>query len=172
MAKRKKPPLPRLLKPLLLPLKRLPPRPLLPLLKRLPPRLLKPPRPLLKPRPLLLPLKPLPHRLPTPPRPLLTLPPQPPKKPRSNHYFLRQKKPASAGFFHLFLWTVMNPPQASSRQPNPSSWLATAIQSVEQFSTAASASCASAGRLFCSLKCAATTCWSRFVSICFNNVAA
>ena len=93
MAKRKKSPPLRLLKPLRPPLKLLLPRL---------PRPLKPPRRLLK---LLLPrpLKP-PPRLLKPRQHLLQKPPhRPPKKPRSNHYFLRQKKPASAGFFHSFL---------------------------------------------------------------------
>ena len=79
MAKRKKPPLLRLLKP--------PPRPL----KRLLLRLLKPLLRLLK--PLLLLLKPLLRPL----KPLL----RPLKKPRSNLSLLSQEKPAFAGFFHF-----------------------------------------------------------------------
>ena len=100
MAKRKKPPLLRLLKPPPRPLKRLLLRLLKPLLRLLKPLLrllkplLRPLKPLLRPlKPLLRPLKPLLRPL----KPLL----RPLKKPRSNLSLLSQEKPAFAGFFHF-----------------------------------------------------------------------
>lgn len=102
MAKRKKSPPLRLLKPLRPPLKLLLPRL---------PRPLKPPRRLLKlllPRPLKPPprlLKLLPPRLLKPRQHLLQKPPhRPPKKPRSNSCFLSQKSRFSPAFFVLYLY--------------------------------------------------------------------
>ena len=138
-----------LLKLLLLPLKLL----LLPLkLLLLPLKLL-----LLPLKPLLLPLK-LPLLLLKPLRLLLK---PPPLKPQSNTYFRCQKAGVGRLFFVLF-FTQRAPDglQTSSRHPKPLSWLATPIQSGEQFSAEASASLASSGRLFCSLRCAASTCCS------------
>jgi hypothetical protein len=62
--------------------------------------------------------------------------------------------------------------QTSCRQPKPPSWSAIPIQFSLQPSADASALAASSGRLFCWLRCAASTCCKRRVSTCRRKSAA